>query len=225
MIALAAALSLGIPAAAVAQETGFTYLEGGFIATFVNDVENSGTITGGGAPQLETDAGGGAFLGGAWQVGENVHLFGEYSAASQELEVSDGITTVEGDFDVVRWRIGVGYAHPVSEKVALYGRLSYDNTEIKDVEVAGFSLDADADEGGVGGEVGMTWAATPTFNLQGHVRYTSVGEVATEGSDAFDADILVGVTGRWYFRPDMALVTGYEFGKITTFNVGLRLSF
>ena len=56
-------------------------------------------------------------------------------------------------------------------------------------------------------------------------RYTAVGEVADGGSDAFDSDILVGVNGRWYFRPDFALVAGYEFGKITTVNVGVRYSF
>lgn len=27
------------------------------------------------------------------------------------------------------------------------------------------------------------------------------------------------------FRPNIALVTGYEFGKITTLNVGMRFSF
>ena len=73
--------------------------------------------------------------------------------------------------------------------------------------------------------IGLIWAATPTIDLQGHVRYTSAGEVADSGSDAFDDDILVGVNGRWYFRPDFALVAGYEFGKITTVNVGVRYSF
>lgn len=52
-----------------------------------------------------------------------------------------------------------------------------------------------------------------------------VGGVATGGSDAFDSDVLVGVNGRWQFRPNFALVTGYEYGKITTFNLGLRYSF
>ena len=36
---------------------------------------------------------------------------------------------------------------------------------------------------------------------------------------------LIGVNGRWYFRPDFALVTGYEFGGITTWNVGVRFAF
>lgn len=226
MIALAVVLALGVPAAAGAQDLGFTYLEGGFITSFVNDVEDSGAITGDGSTLgLEADAGGGGFISGAWQFGENIHVFGGYSSASQELEVSDGIDTIEGDFDVVRWRIGVGYAHSVSPTLGFYGRLSVDNTEFKNLKVAGFNLDADVDESGIGGEVGMAWAAKPAIHLQGHLRYTSVGEVATEGSDAFDSDILIGLNARWYFRPDIALVTGYEFGKITTLNVGVRYSF
>ena len=46
-----------------------------------------------------------------------------------------------------------------------------------------------------------------------------------DGSATFDSDILLGVTGRWYFRPDIALVTGYEFGKITLWNLGVRFTF
>jgi hypothetical protein len=226
IIALAVVLASGVPAAAGAQDLDFTYLEGGLIASFVNDVEDSGTITGGSSTlEFESDAGSGGFIGGAWQFGESVHLFGEYSAANEELEVRDGVNTVEGDFDVVRWRIGIGYAYPASSTTRFYGRLSYDNTKFKDLKVAGFDLDVDADEGGIGGEVGMIWAATPAVHLQGHVRYTSVGEVASEGSDTFDSDILVGVNGRWYIRPGIALVTGYELGKITTFNAGVRFSF
>jgi hypothetical protein len=226
MIKLAAALALGLPAAAGAQDLDFTYLEGGFVGSFVNDVEDSGTITGGGSTlEFESDAGRGGFVGGAWQFSENLHLFGEYLSASEELEVREGIDTFEGEFDVVRWRIGVGYAHEASPKLGFYGRLSYDNTEFKDLTVAGFDLDADVDEGGIGGEVGMTWAATPQINLQGHLRYTSVGEIASDGSETFDSDVLVGVNGRWHFRPDLALVAGYEYGKITTINVGMRFSF
>ena len=225
MLALAVAAALGAPAAAGAQDLGFTYLEGGFIAGFVNDVEESDAFTDNGTLDVESDAGGGAFIGGAWEFRENMHLFGDYAMTSQDLEVSDGTDTVEGDYDVVRWRVGVGYAYPFSPTASFYGRLSFDNIEFKDVKVAGFDLDADVDDSGIGGEIGMLWAATPALHLQGHVRYTSVGEVVGEGSDAFDSDILLALNGRWYFRPDMALVTGYEFGKITFWNVGLRFAF
>ncbi|NIL93234.1 MAG: hypothetical protein GTO71_02065 [Woeseiaceae bacterium] len=225
MFALAVIVALGEPTLAGAQDLSFTYVEGGFIAGFVNGVEESGTFTDNGTFELETDSDGGGFIGGAWQFGENMHLFGEYSSAGQELEISDGIDTGEGDFDVVRWRIGVGYAYPYSPTASFYGRLSFDSIEIEDVGVAGFDLDAAADDDGIGGEVGMIWAATEAFRLQGHVRYTSVGEVVTEGSDTFDSDILIGLNGRWNFRPDIALITGYELGKITTWNLGVRFTF
>lgn len=226
MLVLAVAVALGAPAAAGAQDFSFTYLEGGVVAGFVNDVEESGTITDNGSTlELETDSGSGGFIGGAWEFRNNLHLFGEYALTGQDLEVSDGIDTVEGDFDLVRWRIGVGYAYPFSPTIAFYGRLSFDNVELKDVKVAGFNLDVDADDNGIGGEVGMLWAATPVIHLQGHVRYTSVGSVATDGSDAFDSDTLIALNGRWYFRPDIALVAGYEFGGITTWNVGVRFAF
>ena len=80
MLALAVAVALGAPAAAGAQDLGFTYLEGGVVAGFVNDVEEFGTITdNGSAFELETESGSCAFIGGARQFWENMHLFGEYA--------------------------------------------------------------------------------------------------------------------------------------------------
>ena len=220
---LAALAALGAPAAAVAQDSNFNYIEGGFIAGFVNDVEEA--FDDGGALDLESDSGGGGFIGGAWEFRENFHVFGDYSLAGQELEVSDGVDTAEGEYDVVRWRIGIGYDYPLSERTNLYGRLSFDTAELTDFEVAGFDISGSVDDDGVGGEVGVLWSATETIRLQGHVRYTSVGEVVTDGTDVFDADTLVGLTGRWNFRPNFALVTGYELGKITTWNLGVRFGF
>lgn len=226
MIALALTLALGAPAAASAQDIGFNYLEGGIVGAFVNDVEGAGTFTGTGTPlELEADAGGGGFISGAWEFGENMHVFGEYSLAGQELEVRGGPTIIDGEFDIARWRIGVGYAHALSTRTSLYGRLSFDSAELKDLQVAGFSFAADGAEDGFGSEVGVIWAASPSVHLQGHARYTSVGDVAADGSDVFDADILVGLSGRWYVRPNVALFTGYELGKITTFSVGARYAF
>jgi hypothetical protein len=223
-VSLAVAIALGAPAAVGAKDLGFTYLEGGIFGGFVNDVEKSGRFTGPGLrPKLETDAGGGGFIAGAWQFRENLHLFGEYATASQELEVRDGLNTVSGDYDLVRWRIGVGYAYPYSQTLGFYGRLSFDHAELKNARVAGFNLNAKGD--GLGGEVGMVWAATPVVQVQGHLRYTAAGKVPTDGSDTLDPDILVGLNVRWSFRPDIALVGGYELGKITTLNVGLRVSF
>lgn len=212
-------------AMAQADDIGFIYIEGGIIGGFVNDIETSGAVMGSDALVVESDADGGGFIGGAWQFSNQIHLFGEYASLGQELEIRNDSNTATGEYDVVRWRIGVGYQYDVSETLAYYGRLSLDQLELKDASVAGFNLDIDADDIGIGSEIGVIWAATPTFHLQGHARYTAVGGVASSGSDPFEADVLIGVNGRWNFLPNMALVTGYEFGKITTFNVGVRFAF
>jgi hypothetical protein len=225
ILALVLSAALGSPELASARDFDFSYVEAGIVGGFVNDIETSGAVTGNVPLQLESDADGGAFINGAWQFGNNVHVFGEYASLGQELEVRSGSTTVDGEWDLVRWRLGVGHHIPFSERATLYGRLSLDHLELKDAVAAGFELDIDADDSGIGMEVGVIWAATPTIHLQGHARYTAVGEVASGGSDPFDSDILIGVNGRWHFRPNLALVTGYEYGKITTVNVGLRFTF
>lgn len=219
------AVSLAGPAMAHARDIGFTYIEGGIVGGFVNDIETSGAVTGSVPLDVESDADGGAFIGAAWQLTDQLHLFGEYASLGQELEIRSGTDTVAGEYDVVRWRIGVGYRYPVSESLAYYGRLSLDQLEFKDARAAGFNLDVDADDSGPGAELGVIWAATPTLHLQGHARYTAMGGVASSGSDPFESDVLIGVNGRWHFHPNFALVTGYEYGKITTVNVGVRLSF
>jgi hypothetical protein len=210
---------------AQAGDIGFTYIEGGIIGGFVNDIETSGAVTGSDPLDIESDADGGGFIGGAWQFSNQVHLFGEYASLGQELEIRSDNDIVTGEYDVVRWRFGVGYQYNVSKTLAYYGRLSLDQLELTDARVVGFNLDVDSDDSGIGSEIGVIWAATPTFHLQGHARYTAVGGVASGGSDPFETDVLIGVNGRWNFLPNIALVTGYEFGKITTLNVGVRFAF
>ena len=219
------AVSLAGPALALTGDIGFTFIEGGIVGGFVNDIETSGAVTGNVPLDLESDADGGGFIGGAWQFENQMHLFGEYASLGQELEIRSGTSTVAGEYDVVRWRIGVGYQYPASENLAYYGRLSLDQLEFKDARADGFNLDVDADDSGIGAEIGVIWAATPTLHLQGHARYTAVGGIASSGSDPFESDVLLGVNGRWQFLPNIALITGYEYGKITTLNVGVRVSF
>lgn len=225
MYVVVIAISLNVSAMARASDIGFTYVEGGIVGGFVNDIETSGAITGSGPLDAESDADGGGFIGGAWQFNDQMHLFGEYASLGQELEIRNDINTATGGYDVVRWRFGVGYQYIVSQTLAYYGRLSLDQLELTDALVEGFNLDLDAEDSGIGSEIGVIWAATPTFHLQGHVRYTAVGGVASSGSDPFETNVLIGVNGRWNFLPNIALVTGYEFGKITTLNVGVRFAF
>lgn len=224
--ALALVAALGIPAAAGAQALDFNYVE----LNYVNvDVDYSESLTEGeDTISLETDSGSGFHFGGAWQVWDALHLFGEYSRSSQDVALAADIDgeafAGKGDFDVVRYRIGVGYAFELSRAMRAFGRVSFDSIEFKDFEVDGESL-GDLDDDGFGAELGLLWAATPKVHLQAQARYTSVGEINDGDSGGFDADVLVGVTGRWFLTPQFALQAGYETGQIDTWNVGARLTF
>lgn len=218
-VALAVAMALGLPLAASAQELDFNYLE----ANYVNvDADFSDSFTDeDGTFSLETDSDDGFQIGGAWEVWETLHLFGEYSTASQDVKVSDGTGSATGDFDVIRWRLGVGYAMPTSDVMSVYGRVSYDYIEFDDF---GAGLGS-TDDSGVGAELGLLWAVMPQLHLQPYVRYTAVGEVDPEKSDTFDSDVLVGGQARWFFTENFALQAGYEYGEIATWNIGGRFAF
>jgi len=224
-VALAVAMALSLPMAASARGLDFNYLEANYINV---DVDFSDSFTDeDGTFSLATDDGDGFQIGGAWHVWEAVHLFGEYSTASQDIAVSDGILTAEGDFDVVRWRLGVGNSFPVSDVMSMYGRISYDRIEFKDFKAEGESLGSEADtkDDGFGAELGLLWAATPQFHVQPYVRYTSVGEIDPEKNDTFDADVLFGIGARWFVTENFALQAGFETGEIETWNVGGRFAF
>jgi hypothetical protein len=220
LLALAVAAALAMPAAAAARELNFNYLEVNYLNVDVDFSESF--VDNGDSVSLKTDSDGGFQIGGSWQVWENLHLFGEYAEASQDIKatlVIAGDTFVEeDDFDVIRWRLGVGYAYPVSSILSVYGRLSFDRIEF---DFDGFT---DKDDG-LGAEVGALWAAMPQFHLQGYVRYTSVGDWVFEEENKFDSDTLVGVSGRWFVTDAFAVQAGYEVGEINTWSIGLRMGF
>jgi hypothetical protein len=224
--ALALMAALGIPAAAGAQDLDFNYVE----LNYVNvDVDYSESLTeGGDSISLATDSGSGFHFGGAWQVWDDLHLFGEYSRSSQDVALAAVIGGEEfagaGDFDVVRYRIGVGYALELTDAMRAYGRVSFDSIEFADFEVGGESV-GDLDDDGLGAELGVLWAATPTVHMQAQARYTSVGEISDGDGSGFDADLLFGIAARWHYSERIAVQAGYEAGEISTWNAGVRFAF
>jgi hypothetical protein len=231
-LALALAAALVMPLAAQARND-FNYIEGNYINVdldFSGTVEEDEFIFG-----AETDADSGFQIGASWQVWEKVHIFGEYSSASQDLELtymgpevqpngefstSSMQESAKGDFDVIRARFGIGYAMDVSPEFIAYGRVSYDYAELSSIKVEGLDL-GDVDDSGFGAELGALWNIGTQFQLQGNVRYSSIGDVIED----FDSDVLFGVAARWFFMDQFALQGGYEFGEINTWNIGVRATF
>lgn len=224
--ALALMATLAVSSAAAAKELDFNYIEGNYVDI---DVDYSQSFAeGGDSISLKTDSGSGFQVGAAWEVWENWHVFADYAGASQDIAldaVLDGEAfSGSGDFDVIRYRIGVGYGFDMSDSMVAYARVSFDSIEFQDFEVDGEDL-GDIDDDGFGVELGMLWAVTPQLHLQGQLRYTSVGELDDEEGSSFDGDMLYGISGRWHLSDTFALQAGYEAGEISTWHAGVRFAF
>lgn len=225
ILALVFAMALGVSASASAQKLDFNYLE----ANYVNvDLDFSGSFFGTdtGPFALETDSGAGFHLGGAWQVWRNIHLFGEYSKASQDLEIiqltNDDPVFSKDDFDVIRYRLGLGYSQRLSRNMVAYGRISYDYIEL-DGRRQEFEPDTTDDEG-FGFEAGLLWAPIRQVHVQPSLRYTAVGDI-DRYYDGFESDILLSLAARFYINRNFALQGAYEYGDIKTWSVGGRYAF
>jgi hypothetical protein len=243
LLFVAVAAVLGAPAVAGAQALSFNYLEVNYVDV---DVDYSDSVIDNGFREsVSTGSDSGFQIGGSVEVWEGLHLFGEYSKAGQDLRFLEESTfgdrlDLGGDFDVERWRLGVGYALPATDTVKVYGRLSWDKTEFKDLSVAGIPLGS-ADDDGLGAEFGALIAVTPRAVVQPYLRYTSVGEFSPRNGNGngngdddlddigieatFDSDVLVGVAGRWFFTDQFAVQASYEYGEIKTWGLGVRLAF
>jgi hypothetical protein len=223
ILAIAIAAALALPAAANAQvrtyerdrydrAPSFNFIEANFHRVNVDD-----------ADEFSFSGSDGWQIGGAVHLWQGMYVFGEYSQADQDLdfELDDDFFT--GDFDLVRWRAGLGYAMPFDDMLTLYGQVSWDRTEFNDLTVNGVNVGSDEDDG-LGAEIGVVAALAPQFQLQGWVRYTSVGEIDVAGG-GLDNDYLVGAEVRWFVTQNFALQAGYEWGEISTWNAGLRFGF
>jgi hypothetical protein len=222
VLAATAVATLALPFTAGARDLDFNYVEANYINVdadinerFVDDV---------GFFALKSDTGGGLHVAAAVEIWDGFHLFGEYSQAEQDLDLIEDNFLFRGDFDVVRWRAGVGFSAPMSELMKVYGRVTFDSAEFKDQTIEGQNLGSDKDDG-LGAELGLLWAASRELHLQGYIRYTEAGEIDLERFDTFDSDLLAGVFARWYLTEQFAMQLGYEGGAISTGFLGVRFTF
>ncbi len=120
---LAFALAAALPFAAQAAEgVSYTYVEGGYSATEIDD--------------SNIDADGWA-IGGSAAIAPNFHLFGSF--AKQEID--------DTNIDFDQWRAGVGYNREIAPKADLLTRVAYEKFDAG----SGFDYDGWSVEAGVRG--------------------------------------------------------------------------
>lgn len=215
-----------LPTAAIAADPlAFNYLEVDYVNVDV-DFSQSFQVDADTTFRQRTSSDGGYRVGGAWEFYDRFHVFADFSSADQDLRATlNGVAAGKDSFDVERLRLGLGYSLPLSSINSVYGRLSFDRTEFSSRGTSPQTVTNRTSDEGLGIELGTLWNAAQNLQFQGHLRYTEVGELNAGAGNAFNDDVLFGVSGRWFLRARFALQAGYEVGEIDTWNVGARYTF
>jgi hypothetical protein len=159
-----------------------------------------------------------------------MHVFAAASTAKNDLDatvVGSGVTTsTSGDLEVIQARVGVGYHQPLTATLNVYGRVTWDYIELKDIDLGNASVD-DVDESGVGVETGARWLFADDFELQAYLRWSEDAAIDGDSVDSLKTDdvLLGGIAGRWYFAQNWALQLSGEFGDTAVYGGGVRFTF
>ena len=182
-LAIALTLAAALPFAAQAQEApSNTWVEGSYV-------------------NADGDAEGHA-VRGSFEFGES-NVYG--LAGVTRLEVDNSPLKLDGR------ELGLGYAHPLSERTALFAEASYLDTE---VVVPGGALDGNGYRTSVGLRSGLT------DRLEGLVKANYV-----DGDD-FDGDFSGTVGGLVKLTPTWGITGDVTFDdKTETYQLGVRASF
>lgn len=184
--ALAATL-LATTGGAAAAELDYNYAELRYVDTELD------------AGPFDID-GDGFQIGGALELAQSVHLFGNF----RTLDFGAGV-------DVSAFEIGGGYAMPLNNGADLIGRLSYIDGEID-------GPGGDADDSGFGFSAGFRRMFTPQFEGRAFVNFTDL--------DASGSETAVELAGDYFLNDEVALGASLELGDdVTTWTLGARWYF
>lgn len=226
---------LSAAASLQAREIDFNYIDvnAGIFDLDYDETATDGTDT----VNLETDTDTTFYATGAWQpfqgsVGwfTRIHVFAAASTAKNDLDATvtgGGVTTgTSGDLEVIQARVGVGYHQPLTTNLNVYGRVTWDYIELKDIDLGNASVD-DVDESGVGVETGARWLFADNFEAQAYLRWSEDASIDGDSVDSLKTDdvLLGGIAGRWYFAQNWALQLNGEFGDTAVYGGGIRFTF
>jgi len=183
---LALTLLAALPfAASAAEGVSYNYIEGGYVATDSDFGDSDGWG-----------------INGSAAIAPNFHLFGGYSAQTNDDFI--------GDIDVDQWRAGIGYNHEISPRVDLLTRIAYEKYEIDDLQT--FETDGYSVEAGVRGAL--------TSNFEG---YALAGY---EDGDDYEGDFYGRVGAQVKFNQTWGLSGDVKFADgDTQWFVGPRVTF
>ena len=178
VLALAAAAPF---AASAADGLSYNYVEGGYVATNLDNDDGD----------IDAD---GVGINASVAVSQNFHIFGGFNTqSSDEFDFLD--TRV--DTDVSQWRAGLGYNMAIGASTDLLARVAYEKAEVDDITIGSTRYDVNAGDDGYSLEVGVRSALTP--NLEGY----ALAGYQDFGDDRDDFYARLGA--QWKFNPNWGI--------------------
>lgn len=202
------ALALATTAfAATAGELSYTFVEGGYLRTDINNLGD----------------GDGFGVNGSVALNDSFHLFGGYSMQDAS---EDGV-----DVDMDSFRLGAGWNHALSERADFIARAAYERTEI-DVSATGFgSVDGEVD--GYSVEAGFRGLTSLDGDVEGWIfggyadaNDVEAGGISFETDEDEDDQFYARVGGQVKFNPTWGIVAEGMFAEDAhQLFLGVRASF
>ncbi len=163
---LALSLLAALPfAASAAEGISYNYVEGGYVATNLDNDNN----------EIDADGWG---VNASVALHPNFHIFGGVNGQQSD---DFGFLGAQVETDVNQWRAGVGYNVAIAPNADLVARVAYEKFEVDDVTVNGQTFDINDGDDGFSTEVGVRAALATNFEGYATAGYEDFGD----GSDDF----------------------------------------
>jgi hypothetical protein len=119
-VAAAMLAAVAVPAVAAERPLSYTWFEAGYAQTEVDGLDQV----------LGSDHLDGYDVNISYGHDNGLILFGSYGSTGKDLRYSDADIDARGDLDFDRFRVGIGYAFGINERVDWVTRAAYENAKL-----------------------------------------------------------------------------------------------
>ncbi len=199
--ALCAAALLGLPLSAMAEGHSYSYLEGGYVSSELDDADVEGD---GYRARLSV------------LINEGVYLFGGYS------DVETDENAIGATFTTKNITAGLGLRFGIFDATDLNVEGAWLNSEI---ERDGELVDSEIEDDGFTVGIGIRHLLFPQLELGGKVDYVDI-DLAGEGEDETEDDFNYTASALFHVIPALSIGGSYTISDDSdTWTAGLRFNF
>lgn len=213
-----AALLAAAPFAASAQALSYTFVEGGYGKVDVDGFDGTS------GDELDVDGGYGR---GSVRLADNLSLFGQYSKASGKDVWASNSGGHHTKYDLELGELGLGYHHPISDRVDLIAEVAAVNVAAKVTreerpffgDMTPYSV-VELDDSSTAARVSVGMRGAFSEQLEGWAKAGFIGDTVYDGGFTGAAGLQFRLTPTWGIVGEVEVADAW-----TLLRVGVRASF